>query len=50
MTGRNSRPEDDGQAAEPSRLDQFGQKLSAKAGDREASKKIQSKGSRPRCE
>jgi hypothetical protein len=29
MTGRNNRPDKDGQRSEPSRLDQFGAKLAA---------------------
>ncbi|WP_164472891.1 hypothetical protein [Cohnella candidum] len=34
MTGRNNHPDNDGPAASPSRLDQFGDKRSEHAGDR----------------
>jgi hypothetical protein len=34
MTGRNNKPDNDGPAASPDRLDQFGDKLSRTPGDR----------------
>ncbi|CAM3254243.1 hypothetical protein PALU110988_11585 [Paenibacillus lupini] len=33
MTGRNNKPDNDGPAASPSRLDQFGDKLADNSGN-----------------
>lgn len=34
MSGRNSKPDNDGPASSPSRLDQYGDKMSRDAGNR----------------
>ncbi len=36
MTGRNSKPKNDGPAASPSRMDQFGDKLADSRDDKQA--------------
>ncbi|MBP1156908.1 MULTISPECIES: hypothetical protein [unclassified Paenibacillus] len=38
MSGRNSKPDNDGPASSPSRLDQFGDKLAEDTVSREAAK------------
>ncbi|WP_193394492.1 hypothetical protein [Paenibacillus sp. A3] len=37
MTGRNNKPDNDGPASQPGRLDQFGDKLAEETVSREAS-------------
>jgi len=43
MTGRNNHPKNDGPAAKPSRLDQFGEKMADNEPSKQGSKNVSGK-------